>query len=101
MTEELREEILEILRDYFNDYYFEERMMAKQFFDEIKDYTSALDYVKKRLIDIENMIHHHAIGVQNVYTEILKIKEIYNLTLVDKELFAKIEKIKQLNDILN
>lgn len=63
--------------------------------------NSELDKIREEIMAVGNMVHQHAIGVQNVYNEMMRIKQIYKLTEMDKELFDKIEKIKQINDILD
>jgi hypothetical protein len=68
--------------------------------EELENYRQANKSNSKQMAIIETMIHQHAIGVQNVYNEILEMKRIYQLTQIDKELFDKIEKIKSINDIL-
>ena len=63
--------------------------------------NSELDKIRKIIMACDNIIQGHAIGVQNVYNEILEMKRIYQITNVDKELFDKIEKIKRLELTLN
>lgn len=101
ISNELREELVELLNEHFDDYYFEERMQAKAFFDDIRGHIEWLKRTNKRLDDIENMIHHHAIGVQNVYNEVMKMKEIYKLTIIDQKVIDNIQRIKQLSEILD
>jgi len=52
--------------------------------------------VLNRLQEIESMISAHSVGVQNVYDELKVIKEVYEVSKIDKDLFNKIHRIKQI-----
>lgn len=70
---------------------FEYRLCRK-----IDEFHERASYIKKRLIDIESMIHNHAIGVQNVYTELREIKEFFKLAKMDANTMEKIERIRDI-----
>ncbi len=77
------------LQNETND--FEYRLQLK-----IAKFHERASYIEKRLIDIESMIHNHAIGVQNVYTELIQIKEFFKLAKMDADIIEKIERIKEI-----
>jgi hypothetical protein len=41
--------------------------------EESKDFYSCINRINERLDHIESMINKHAVGVQNVYDEIIKV----------------------------
>lgn len=56
----------------------------------LENFNKRANFIEKRLIDIESMIHNHAIGVQNVYEKVDKIEKTLELKDI-KQLVRYIE----------
>ena len=87
MNEEVKQQIINELReDILNkiENEFSEIRMGYSAHLEKNEWLSYVDKINARLNQIEKMIVDHSVGVQNVYQEMQKVKDICSKVDVDK-----------------
>lgn len=90
---EIRKQITSQITKKLND---ELEDIRDKFALDLSDFYECYSYIKKRMVDIEAMIHKHAIGVQNVYTQMQEIKYFFQLAKMDDAMLEKISRIKEI-----
>lgn len=98
LRENIRNEVERQIEQWDDDnwQYDQVKELVFEFRKEKHEFDEFNSFINKRLIDIEAMIHNHAIGVQNVYTQMQEIRDFFAITKMDTEMLEKIARIKEI-----
>lgn len=96
LSPEIREEIRKHVMEYCDDIFMDIDSTYINLKELAQDVFNHQFELKKELEEIYSMLHQHSIGVQNVYDELLVLKKMYNVSVVDPELMQRILKTKEL-----
>lgn len=89
-----KEEIYNLVYEILGNWELDEREIISVYKKELIDNVKVLNGYKERMDEIENLIHNHAIGVQNVYN---KFKEIED-TIKSEDFKETFRHLQNLND---
>lgn len=90
------QKIIQYIEDRLETYNDDSDRLLYNFRTEVREFYEFNSFIKKRLEDIEAMIHNHAIGVQNVYTQMQEIRDFFGIAKMDTVMLEKIARIKEI-----
>lgn len=94
--EEIDEKIIDAVVKHYREAYDDLDSIYRRIKQSSDDFYASNENTLKRLEHIENLIHSHSVGVQNVYEEIKRLKTMYDITTTDSELLDKLQRIKDI-----